>query len=261
MGLGCGQRLKTLPFQRRLLGVADTALHLPLAIWIADATGHSDGAVVGEHVAVEGIDFWIVDVGTQHAFGEIVEHDIFGRSAEAAEGGCVQLRPNLRTRMKAEQPDAFAAESERQNEEPGAAVVTGFRIANLRAGTVVDLSFLARRRDDDGAGFPCLCAPLLADEAFDGFVGAGEAVVVDQFLPDRHGVAAGQQALLNELAVGLAGAGGTGRADGHLIGRFWRGTFAPRPGRTQGDPGRLQIGRRGFATNPGLLLDPTQRPA
>lgn len=111
-GLRLGQRLKTPPFQRRLLGVADTAFHLPLAVWIADTAGHSDGAVMGEHIAVEGIDFGIVDVGTQDAFGEIVEHDIFGRSAKAAEGGFVQFRPGLRTGLEAQQPDAFAAESE-----------------------------------------------------------------------------------------------------------------------------------------------------
>jgi hypothetical protein len=106
--------------------------------------------------------------------------------------------------LEAQQPDAFTAEAERQNEEAGAAVVAGLRIADVRAGAVVDLRFFAWGSEDDGAGFRRLCAALLADEAFDGFEGAREPVAVYQFLPDRHRVAADQEALLDELAVGFA---------------------------------------------------------
>jgi len=49
-------------------------------------------------------------------------------------------------------------------------------------------------------------APELADEALDAVVVAGEGVVVDQVLPDGHGVAAAGEAELDDLAVGLAGA-------------------------------------------------------
>ena len=176
---------------------------------------------------------------------------------------------------------AFAAEAECQNEEASAAVFTGFRIADLRAGAVVDLRFFARCGENDRAGFRRLCAALLADEAFDGFVGTGEAVMIDEILPDRHGVATDRQSLLDELAVGLASAGGGGGVGGHrigrfchlfgggvgagvgghLIGRFWWRAFAPGSGGTQRDSGGLQVGGCGFAANSGLFLDATQGPA
>ena len=193
----------------------------------------------------------------------------------------MQFGPDLRAGLEAEQTDAFAAESEGKDEEPGAAVFARDRIANQRAGAVVDLGFFAGGGEDDGAGFRGLCAALLADEAFDGFVGTGETVEIDQVLPDRHGVATDQEGLLDELAVGLAGAGGGGGVGGHrigrfcrlfgggvgagvgghLIGRFWWSAFAPGSGGTQRDSGGLQVGGCGFAANSGLFLDATQGPA
>jgi hypothetical protein len=40
-----------------------------------NATRHGDRAIVGEHIAVERIKSGIVDVGDEHAFAQIVEHD------------------------------------------------------------------------------------------------------------------------------------------------------------------------------------------
>jgi hypothetical protein len=63
IGLGVGQRLKPLALQRRLFGVSDAALHFAFSIRIANTAGHGDGVVVREHIAVERIDFGIVDIG------------------------------------------------------------------------------------------------------------------------------------------------------------------------------------------------------
>jgi NADP-dependent 3-hydroxy acid dehydrogenase YdfG len=54
----------------------------------------------------------------------------------------------------------------------------------------------------------------LRDEAPDAGTSSGEAVIVDEVLPDRHGVATPGEGLLNELPVGLAGAGRGGPAGG-----------------------------------------------
>ena len=43
--------------------MADTGFHFPLAIRILDAAWHGDRLVVSEHVAIQWIDRWIVDVG------------------------------------------------------------------------------------------------------------------------------------------------------------------------------------------------------
>jgi hypothetical protein len=69
------------------------------------------------------------------------------------------------------------------------------------------LSLLAGWSDDDGAGWATKAAQQLADEAFDALVAASEAVVVDQILVDRLGVAALAERDLDEVEVGLAGAG------------------------------------------------------
>jgi hypothetical protein len=73
VGLGFGEALEAQPFERGVLGMADAALDLALAIRIAHAAGQRDGAVVREQVAVERIQRRVVDVGLQHAFAEIVE--------------------------------------------------------------------------------------------------------------------------------------------------------------------------------------------
>ena len=69
---------------------------LPLRSGSRDAAGQSDGAVVGEHVAVERIQRGIVDVGLEHAFAEIVEHDDASGAAEPAEGLLMQFGPDAR---------------------------------------------------------------------------------------------------------------------------------------------------------------------
>jgi len=103
-------------------------------------------------------------------------------------------------------------------------------------------------------------------------------VVVDEILPDGPGVPTPAKSERDELAVGLARAGG-GRAPGgrrphqragnsrrqrrgvggHLTGRIWR--QLPTPGPPDGDPGRLQVGAGRLPAHPGRLLDAPQRPA
>ena len=51
------------------------------------------------------------------------------------------------------------------------------------------------------------------------------------------------------------------RVGDHLIGRFWWQLPSPASGRSQSDPGGLQVGSHRFATNAGIPLDSPQRPA
>lgn len=87
------------------------------------------------------------------------------------------------------------------------AVLAGGRIADQRAGAVVDLSFLAGRSNNDGAGVGCVRAGVPAHEAFDALVAAGETVIVDQVLPDGLGIPAAGEGFLDDVAERLAGAG------------------------------------------------------
>ena len=109
--LGLGERLEAQALKRRRLGVADGRLDFPLPIGAPDATGQRDGAVVGEHVAVERVQGGVVDVGREHALLEIVEDDDVDGPAQPAKRLLVQLGPAPGARREGEQADALAASS------------------------------------------------------------------------------------------------------------------------------------------------------
>src|SRR5579859_183068 len=75
IGLGFFQTLEAQTLEWRFLRMADAGFDFALAIWVLDATRHGDRAVMREHVAIERIESGIVDVGDEHAFAQIVEHD------------------------------------------------------------------------------------------------------------------------------------------------------------------------------------------
>ena len=106
--------------------------------------------------------------------------------------------------------------------------VTGCRTIGPVA--VVDLPFLARRGDDHGVRLGRALAAQLDHEAPHAGVPGREAVLIDEVLPDRHGVAAAAEGELDQLAVRLAGAGGRapGSGGGGRVGR---------PAQARRDPG------------------------
>ena len=163
--------------------------------------------------------------------------------------------PDLGARAPNEEPDRLAGVAQRQDEEPGAPVRAGVRIADHRALAVIDLAFFTRGRGDDDTGLDGGLGPQRGDVAADTGVAPGKPVVVDQVLPDGHGVAPAAQRLDNQLAIRLArarprrparrrersGVGGhrcrggrfwPARVGGHLGrgGRFW--WPGPRPAPT-----------------------------
>ena len=136
-------------------------------------------------------------------------------AAQPAKGLLVQLGPDLRAGSEHQQAHRLAAVAERQHEQPRAAVLAAVRVAHHRAVAVIDLRLLAGRGLDHRAGFRRLAAAQLAHEALDALIAAGEAVVVDQVLPDRHGVAAAGEPQFDGVAMHRARAG-----------RRWRRRFA-----------------------------------
>ena len=136
------ERLEAEPLERRGLRVADRRLDFPLPIGIADATRQGDGAVVGEHVAVERVQRRVVDVRREHALAQVVQdHDPDG-AAEPPEARLVQLGPAPGAGLEGQEPDALAAVAQGEDEEPRAAVLPGERVAHHGPVAVVDLSLL-----------------------------------------------------------------------------------------------------------------------
>jgi hypothetical protein len=174
------------------------------AIGVADATGQRHGAVVREHVPVERVQGGIVDVGREHALTEIVEDGGADGAAEPAEGLFVELGPSARARLEGEQADALAAVAQGEDEQARAAVLPRDRVPHHRTVAVVDLPFFARGGHDHGMRVGRLRAAQLAHEAPHAGVPGREAVLVDQVLPDRHGVAAAAEGQLDQLPIRLS---------------------------------------------------------
>ena len=74
IGLPFLQALEAFSLERRVFGVSDAALNFSFSIWILDPAGQGDHTVMGEHVAIEGIERGVIDVGNQYAFAKIVQH-------------------------------------------------------------------------------------------------------------------------------------------------------------------------------------------
>ncbi len=119
-----------------------------------------------QHVAIERIQRGIVNVGGQHAFAEIIEHDDAGGATQPAKSLLVQFGPDARAGAEGQQTNRLAAVAQRQHEQPGAAVLAGVRIAHHGAGAVIDLGFFAGRGDDHHAGFGRLRAAQLRTKRF-----------------------------------------------------------------------------------------------
>ena len=155
----------------------------------------ADDAVVREHVAIERIERRLVDVGREHALFEIVEDDRPRRAAQPPKRALVQLGPRLRARLPHQQPHGFAR----------VARASGQRAASADTCRSADGGPSAPRRSRPAPSSPGAvvmttrasggaCAAQLPDEAPDTRVAGGEAVVVDEVLPDRHRIAADARA-------------------------------------------------------------------
>lgn len=277
-------RLEAQPLQRCLLRVTDAGFDFPFAIGIADAARQRDDAVVRQDVAIEGIECRVVDIRREHAFAQVVEYDDLDGTAQPTKGLLVELRPDLRTRSPRQQTHALARVAERQHEQAHPPVLAAARVAHHRpVAPVVDLAFFAGRGRDHDARLGRGGAAHPDDEPADTGVPRGEAVIVDEVLPDRHRVAAAAQGLRNQLAVRLAGArrrrptgphrparvGGHladgGRSGpgvgGHLSGncRFWR-TFARPTPSTDRKPGGPQVPAHRDAMHARRAANARQRP-
>src|SRR5207245_2781476 len=134
------------------------------------------------------------------------------------------------------------------------------------------------RRGDHRVRVRRALAAELHHEAPHARIPGREAVLIDEVLPDRHGVATAAESQFDELAVRRAGTRGRGpvarrrprrelrkawRArpgvGGHLTGRFW--WRPPAAGRADRDSGGLEIAARRPATNAGRLFGAAERAA
>src|SRR5439155_9057440 len=119
----------------------------------------------------------------------------------------VQLGPAPGARLEGQEPDALAAVAQREDEQPGTAVLARDRMSDHRPEPVINLAFLPGGGHDHGVGLGGPRAPEREDEAADARILGGEAVIIDEVAPDRHGVAAAGERRLDQLAIRGARAG------------------------------------------------------
>ncbi len=126
---------------------------------------------------------------------------------QSAESAFVQFGPDARTGAEGQQANRLATTAQGQDEQPGAPILVGLGIAHHRTRAVIHLCLLAGSGDDHHAGFGRLGAAQLAHEALHALVAAGETVLVDQVLPDRHGIAAAAESQFDGFPIRGAGTG------------------------------------------------------
>ena len=143
IGLSFLQALEALTLERGFLRMSDAGFDFTFSIRISDPARHSHHAVVGEHIPKERIERGLVDVGSEHAFAQIVEHDHARAAAEPAKGFLMELGPHPRTGTEDQQANRLAAVAQRHHEQPGAPVLAALLIAHHRTGAVIDLGFFA----------------------------------------------------------------------------------------------------------------------
>ncbi len=168
--MGLFQALEAFSLERCFFGVSDGGLDFSFSIWIFDPARQGHCTVVGEDVAIEWIQRGIVDVGDEHAFAQVIEHDDARTTTQATKRFLMQLGPDARAGAEGQQAYGLAAVPERQHEQSRASVFARLRIADHRAGAVIDLGFFTRGGNNHRARLQWPVSAKLANEAFDGLI-------------------------------------------------------------------------------------------
>lgn len=197
-------RLEAAAHESRALGVLDRVLDGPLAVGVTDAGRVGGDAVVREHRRVQAIELGLVEVGRDDTLLEVVEDHVLRAASEVPERLLVQAAPRLLARLPDNLAEAPPRIPERHHEEPRPAVAAGARVERRCALAVVHLRLLAGQ-ELEPVELLGVAAPEGPDESLDAVVSGREAVLVDEILVDRVGVALEPHLGLDPLPVRLAG--------------------------------------------------------
>ncbi len=185
------------------LDVVDAALfHLAFVLGRARPTGRDEKAVVLGALAIAALDLGIVERGVDDRGAEIVEHDAARDAAEELEGGAMQAQPR-RDRLVEDQLGVLMPTArQRHHEDPRAADPPALGIEELAGEAEVDLRLLAGL-DFEPQGGRGRRRGRAAQEALHRGVAAGEAMLLDQELPDGLALDAALVQGEDALAQGL----------------------------------------------------------
>jgi hypothetical protein len=74
--------------------MADAGFYFSFSIWISHSAGHGDHAVVGQQIAIERVESGIVNVRSEHALAQIVEHHNAHAATQPAKCFLVEFGPD-----------------------------------------------------------------------------------------------------------------------------------------------------------------------
>src|SRR5215472_11144587 len=198
------QALETLALQRRLLRVAHTGFHFSFSIRVPHFAGQRGYTVVSQNIAKERVQTGIIDIGRPHGFAQIIEDDQPCGAAQATERLFMQLRPDPCTGTEHQQPHRFATVAQGEHEQPRAPVLARVRIADHRTRPIVHLALFTWLGLDDSTGFGRSGTAPFPHITLHALIATREPVVIDQVLPDAHGVAATSEFQFDQFPIGLA---------------------------------------------------------
>src|SRR5438132_9922953 len=162
-------------------------LDFSFSIGIFDPARQGDHAIVGEDVAIE----WIV--------AQVIEHDDTGTTTQSAKRFLVQLGPDTRAGAESQQAYCLTAIAEGQHEQSCASIFAGLRIADHRAGAVIDLGLFSWRGKDYRTRLQGLVSAKLANETFDRLIATAKPTLGHQILQDGRGIALAAQPQLDSI--------------------------------------------------------------
>ena len=163
--------------------VDPTLFHLAFVLGRPRPTGRDEKAVVLGAVAVAALDLGIVQRGVDDGGAEIVEDDAARDPAEELEGGPMQAQPGRDGLVEHQLGVLMATAGEGHHEDPRAADPPALGVEELAGEAEVDLRLRAGLHLDPQRGRGRRRRGA-AEEAFHRRVAAGEAVLLDQELPD-----------------------------------------------------------------------------
>ena len=150
--------LEAPPLQSRFLRVSDCRFNFALEIGRVWPARQRDNAVAFEHLGIERVELWIVDVGLDDTLFEVVEPDRRRRAAEIRERLLVQSAPDLTRRFPNGLAEGVATVAQRHHEQPRPTIFAGARVTRQRAFSIVNLRLLARLGFKPATDLRFICA-------------------------------------------------------------------------------------------------------
>jgi len=197
---------KSPPLQGCGLGVANGVLNRTFAVGVTHAGRVAHHTIVFQGGGIDRVELRLVQVGFDDTFLEVVQHHVAAGTTEVAPSFFMQACPGFLTGLPYHPSKAAPGVAQGHDKQAWFAIALGAGNTGECALAVIDLGFFARGKFQTVKLLGLVFAQA-ASKTFDGVVGTGKSMAVDQVLVDGHVVALEAQLGFDEFPVGFAGGG------------------------------------------------------